>query len=98
VADPLVGKHFYSFAPQEQHPGAPCPVVESGGQVRSRVRDGVYLVRLVNWLSGQLEKQVLVSLDKMAGWEFYEDPDAWRSWYADVYTPRISSYVSKVQR
>jgi hypothetical protein len=95
AADPLIGKHFYLFAPKEQHPDAPVPVVECAGQVRSRVRDGLYLVRLINWLTGQFERQVLVTLDKMNGWTFYDDPDAWRDWYADQYDPAIRGYFER---
>jgi len=95
AADPLIGKHFYSFAPKEQHPNAPVPVVEWSGQVRNRVRDGVYLVRLVNELTGQFDKQVLMSLDKMSDWCFYDDPDEWRRWYSVQYEPAIRGYFAK---
>ena len=81
MADPLIGKFFIAFDPQEAK-GLDRDMGWNG-QVRSRVKDGVYLVRLMRAaplvLAGIIEfdKQIMVSLDDMRDWEFFDSREAW---------------------
>jgi hypothetical protein len=95
MADPLTGKFFFTY--HSQKPDLPFRELSSLGQVRTRVRDGLYLVKHVNaltfFLTGIVEfnKQVMVSLDEMRDWEFFDSPEAWRDAY-NAYDQRDKDY------
>jgi hypothetical protein len=81
MADPLIGKFFSSYLDSKTEPGARDIVWN--GQVRSRVKEGLYLVKIMNAvtlvLTGMVDwdRQVMVSLDEMKGWEFFDSREAW---------------------
>jgi len=82
VADPLIGKFFSSYKPaDDEHP---YRQLYWNGQIRGRVRDGLYMVKLMNAmalvLGGEVsfDKQIMVSLEDMKDWEFSDSPEAWR--------------------
>ena len=89
MADPIVGKFFHSFAPEGTYIDPPTRIVEWQGQVRSKVRDGLYLVRLHNFISGEPGDQLLVPVEKMMDWRFYDSREEWAGWYENVYEPLI---------
>jgi len=74
MADPLVGKFFHTF---EKDDDGAALVFYNRGQVRSRVKEGLYLVVFLHD-DGDGHKQVLRSTEAMANWMFFDDPTAWR--------------------
>jgi hypothetical protein len=86
MADPLIGKFFIAFKPDKDAQGLDRDVTWNG-QVRSRVKEGMYLVKLMNAftlvLAGMVEfdKQIMVALDDMKDWEFFDSPEAWSDSY-----------------
>lgn len=87
MADPLIGKFFTSYQDSKSHPGVREQVWN--GQVRSRVKEGLYLVKLMNALNLVLagivsfDKQIMVPLDKMQDWEFFDSRQAWEENYIE---------------
>jgi hypothetical protein len=65
----FVGRFFFSFKNDE---------LQWQGQIISRVSEGVFLVRLHEWTTGESGSQVLFSVADMMGWKFYDTAD-WRS-------------------
>ena len=82
MADPRTGKFFRSFEPATQDPA--YRPIRWQGQVRSRVRDGLYMVKFIDAVmlveagSVVFNTQRMVSLDEMKDWEFFDSPEAWR--------------------
>ena len=66
----LVGSFFHSDA---ERGWQGCIVAEPS--------PGVYLVELFEWLAGSSSNQCLVSIDDMAGWQFYDNAE----WMAATY-------------
>ena len=77
MTDPIVGRWFHSFNEAEDG----CAVVGWQGQVLSSPRPGLYLVQTYEWMVGEPSDAVLVEIDEMAGWAFYEDADHMRFAY-----------------
>lgn len=71
--DSLVGRYFYSDADREWQ-----------GHVDAEVAPGVYLVELRSWMDGLSSAEVLVRLDDMTGWTFYDSLNWWRESVEDV--------------
>ena len=100
MADPLVGKFFQSFKPADND--HPYRQLVWNGQIRSRVRDGLYMVKLVNALAlvlgGQVvfDKQIMVPLEDMREWEFFDSPEAWRDAYSTY--DRMANGYDRTQR
>lgn len=84
ATDPLIGKLFNEFKVVDGE-----RAIIHTGQVRSRVREGVYLVRIMNALTlvaagfVEFDKQRVVKLEDMGDWEFFETPEAWGQAYAE---------------
>jgi hypothetical protein len=66
----FVGKFFFSFTNDE---------LQWQGQIISKVSEGVFLVQLHEWTTGESSDQVLFSVLDMMGWKFYDTADDWRS-------------------
>jgi hypothetical protein len=70
MADPLIGKFFSSYEVSKEG----VREIVWNGQIRSRVKEGLYLVKLVNALNlvaagiVSFEKQIMVPLDDMKNW------------------------------
>jgi hypothetical protein len=61
-AGTLIGSYFHSNA---DHGWQGCVVAEPA--------PGTYLVELFSWVMGESTCQLLVRLDEMFGWQFYDD-------------------------
>lgn len=70
----FVGRFFFSFKNDE---------LQWQGQIASKVSEGVFLVRLHEWTTGESSSQVLFSVADMMGWKFYDSAEAWRSALAE---------------
>ncbi len=85
MADPLIGKFFSSYEVSKDG----VRELIWNGQIRSRVKEGLYLVKLVNALNlvaagiVSFEKQIMVPLEDMKGWEFFDSREAWGENYAE---------------
>ena len=66
----FVGRFFFSFKNDE---------LQWQGQIISKVSEGVFLVQLHEWTTGESSSQVLFSVADMMGWKFYNTADDWRS-------------------
>jgi hypothetical protein len=76
----LVGMFFHSLNEDNK--------VQWQGQVHGRVGDGLYLLRLFDWLAGADNLYPkLVSVQDMLGWQFYENAEDLREWYEYHYRP-----------
>jgi hypothetical protein len=74
-SDPLVGKFFHSFTDDRK--------LSWQGTVLKHVRGGFYLVQLFEWFFGEPSAREVVSLERMAGWSFYDTAEEMREAYAD---------------
>jgi hypothetical protein len=92
MADAIVGKFFHSFEPEGTYINPPTRIVKWQGQIRSKVKDGIYLVQLHDWIIGAAGDQILVPIEQMMDWKFYDDPADWRHWYEKIYEPRIKGF------
>jgi hypothetical protein len=85
MTDPLIGKFFSSYRESKAEPGARDVVWN--GQICSRVKEGLYLVKLVNALNlvtmgiVSFDKQIMVPLEDMKGWELFDSREAWAENY-----------------
>ena len=70
----FVGRFFFSFKNDE---------LQWQGQIASKVNEGVFLVRLHGWTTGESSSQVLFSVADMMGWKFYDSAEGWRSALAE---------------
>ena len=70
----FVGRFFFSFKNDE---------LQWQGQIISKVSEGVFLVRLREWTTGESSSQVLFSVADMMGWKFYDTAEDWRSALAE---------------
>ena len=70
----FVGKFFFSFKNDE---------LQWRGRIISKVSEGVFLVRLHEWTTGESSSQVLFSVADMMGWKFYDSAEDWRSALAE---------------
>jgi hypothetical protein len=86
VSNALRGKFFHSYVSdeeQQQYINPPTRIMEYHGQVLRQAKNGVYLVRLANALAlvgagiVDFDKQILVPVEKMIGWDFYDSQDDW---------------------
>ena len=93
MADSLVGKFFHSFVPEGTYVNPPTKIVQWQGQVRSKVRDGLYLVRLYDWMMGHPSNEHLIPLEKMLDWQFYSSPEDWKDWYEQEYSPQVKGFM-----
>jgi len=66
----FVGKFFCSFVNDE---------LQWQGQIISNVSEGVFLVQLHEWTTGEPSDQILFSVPDMMGWKFYDTADDRRS-------------------
>jgi hypothetical protein len=88
MADLLIGKFFISFQANKEEQGLDRRV-NWNGQVRSHVKEGMYLVKLMNEITTVLagvisfDKQIMVSLDDMKDWEFFDSREAWEESYGE---------------
>jgi hypothetical protein len=73
----FVGRFFFSFKNDE---------LQWQGRIISKVSEGVFLVQLHEWTTGESSSQVLFSVQDMMGWKFYDTAEAWRSALA---TPQL---------
>jgi hypothetical protein len=70
----FVGKFFFSFKNDE---------LQWQGQIISKVSEGVFLVQLHEWATGESNSQILFSVSDMMSWKFYDTADDWRSALAE---------------
>jgi hypothetical protein len=68
--DPLLGKWFHAF----EEDGS----VGWQGQIVAAVKPGLYLAQLYEWMMGTAGRQVLVPVEKMAAWVFYDSSEDMR--------------------
>lgn len=66
----FVGRFFFSFKNDE---------LQWQGQIISKVSEGVFLVQLHEWTTGESSSQVLFSVPDMMSWKFYDTADERRS-------------------
>jgi hypothetical protein len=66
----FVGRFFFSFKNDE---------LQWQGRIISKVSEGVFLVQLHEWTTGESSSQVLFSVADMMGWKFYDTAEDWRS-------------------
>jgi hypothetical protein len=59
----FVGKFFFSFKNDQ---------LQWQGQVVCKVSEGVFLVQLHEWTTGESSDQVLFSVPDMMSWKFYD--------------------------
>jgi hypothetical protein len=59
----FVGKFFFSFKNDE---------LQWQGQIVSKVSEGVFLVQLHEWPTGEASDQVLFSVSDTMSWKFYD--------------------------
>jgi hypothetical protein len=62
----FVGRFFFSFKNDE---------LQWQGQIISKVSEGVFLVQLHEWTTGESSSQVLFSVADMMGWKFYDSAE-----------------------
>jgi len=72
-ADSLVGSYFHADA---ERGWQGCVVAEP--------KPGIYLCERFEWVGGSSSSQVLVSIEDMMGWHFYDTPDWMRDHYENV--------------
>lgn len=86
MADPLIGKFFAAYEESKTVGGKKG--MTWNGQIRSRVKEGLYLVRLMSAIElvmlGRVsfEAQVMVAIDKMEHWVFFDSRQEWAEHYA----------------
>ncbi|HEX9639823.1 MAG TPA: hypothetical protein VGB13_00760 [Candidatus Krumholzibacteria bacterium] len=99
MADPLIGKFFSAYKTKE---GGEREMTWNG-QVRSRVKEGVYLVKVMDAVSlvmiGMVSfaMQTMVSLDEMKEWEFFDSRDEWESSYGAYARQQEAARVARRQ-
>jgi hypothetical protein len=71
----FVGRFFFSFKNDE---------LQWQGQIISKVSEGIFLVCLHEWTTGQSSSQVLFSVPDMMGWKFYDTAEDWRSALTEI--------------
>ena len=79
--DALTGKFFNAYVSdeeQQRYVDPPARIIEFGGMIENRVRDGLYLV--VFFIADGVRTS-LVPVEKMFDWHFYEK-DAWTTSHA----------------
>jgi len=101
MADPLTGKFFIAYMSpkkQEQYLDPPTRLIQFMGQVRSRVRDGAYLVKTLDgalyMLSGFVafsNDQNVVRVEQMDDWSFFDSREAFDATY-NAYARKVSTY------
>lgn len=69
--DPLVGLYAHSKCEDGR--------IRWQCHILAKVSAGVYKVQLFGWLLGEPTKQVIVRVDDMQDWDFYESADQWRA-------------------
>jgi hypothetical protein len=68
AASPLVGKFFHSYVEGK---------MEWQGLVLGALPGDRFLVQLFGWIDGYPTDQLIVRLDDMSAWKFYDDTDGW---------------------
>ena len=63
----MVGKHFLKFDAQGQ--------MSWQGRIITEPTKGVYLCQLYEWLTGGASDQVLVKIEDMMHWQFYDSAE-----------------------
>ena len=66
----FIEKFFFSFKNDE---------LQWQGQIISKVSEGIFLVQLHEWTTGEASDQFLVSVPDMMSWKFFDTTDDWRS-------------------
>jgi hypothetical protein len=66
----FVGQFFFSFVNNE---------LQWQGQIISKVSEGVFLVQLHEWTTGESSDRILFSVPDMMSWKFYGTADDQRS-------------------
>lgn len=70
-SDPLVGLYVHTKDAEGS--------ITYQGRIVRQMKPGVYLMQLFSWLDGRPTKQIVVQVDDMAGWDFYESAEEWRA-------------------
>lgn len=68
VQNGLVGKFFHSYKNGK---------ISWQGHIIQKLSDTKYLVQLFEWVMGEASDQVIVELDDMKDWKFYDDKESW---------------------
>lgn len=84
---PLVGHYFHTIK-EEEFEGDIWQLCHQQGQVISEVGEGVYLCQLFSWVVGEEIQRILVKLDQMLDWRFYETSDEMNFHYRQTFDPR----------
>ena len=66
--NPLVGKFFHSIKDDRE-------TIEWQGEILSEPRDGLFLLQLFDWFIGADAEQMLVPIEDMKYWNFYDTTD-----------------------
>ena len=66
----FIGKFFFSFKNDE---------LQWQGQIISKVSEGVFLVQLHQWTTGETSGQFLVPVPDVMSWKFFDTASDWRS-------------------
>ena len=92
MADPLIGKFFSAYKIKDNGERE----MTWNGQVRSRVKEGVYLVKVMDAVAlvmvgaVSFAMQTMVSLDEMKSWEFFDSREDWGESYGQ-YAQRMNA-------
>lgn len=81
--DSLVGSFFHGSDSQQWQ-----------GVVVAEPVPGVYLVELFDWIIGASTEQVLVRIDEMMGWHFYDDAE----WMQNSYEQGIADRWKRIDQ
>ena len=90
--DPLLGRFFHSFHPENKYPDAPTRIVRWQGRVLGRTDAHSYLIELYSWDDGLPNGQQLQSVAGMENWKFYSTAHDMNGWYEDTYRPIVKRY------
>lgn len=88
---PLVGRCFHSL-------DGPDGVIEWQGEVIGKVEQGLYLIRLFNWIDGGDSLQRLIPIDEMRHWLFYDNHESMNWHYREGSARRYRDDVRRKER
>jgi len=87
VDDGIVGRFFHSFVEGRVH--------WQGRVLSQETEGGIYLVQLFEWFLGEPSDMVLVNLQDMMGWKFYDSVEHMNDAYDRKYREEAERHAKK---
>lgn len=86
AASPLVGKWFHSVEGE---------TIKWQGEILAKINDGLFLVQLFSWISGDITEQKLVRLEDMLNWYFYDSNEIMNDRYYNRHRYDVEEKLKK---